>query len=706
MHPTQFGGLAGRNPTAPLLHIMLMLERAQYMHDHGVAVLSLDARKCFDKLSFPEILRCAHAVHVPMYIMRALTGFWCDSVRHVSAHASIDLVGFRCFNGIPQGCALSVLMCIVMVQQWTAASLSVGNVWAMSYVDDRYLYSREEGSLLEAWDRSQDWERGAKWELNVSKSSVVTAGDINGHFAHQGERLAHKHTLRALGTEMPAHCNVSVELIKTRFASAVEMAGRIALLQLPLPLVQQLIQTIVIPRSVYQLVPCLPRVDLLKQLTSQIKGALQMKHRRISWHVVCACVWKGQHVDPLYAQLYTHVKNVCHARRQHPETAELWPQVSILPMSKPTRGPCGVWAEALRKLHVQETLDGHLVHPRVPKVHLYDSTWDKVKQFWSGCVQDALLLDASERRPHLRGILDQTEINLTLRVLRNLRHPFRSELINITCDGIWCGKILAKMAGPREGQATCEFCDSGAIEDPEHLLLDCPRWREMRKWDSALTGFLREGPAATRHCLHAPLHLPQELRARWHIVQEAGARILHARNNQKVGEHEAVQAKDSLKRIGPEPLAPLKPAEGTWVPFRFTLTFSLRRPECRWTYPRTEWHRVTRFIGTLGIWEAPPPQYRWPSICDLFLSFVLLNGGECFQDGMPEDWRGGWLGTQLESFTYAIRTFQELVGCPKLVPLPNTKTEHCSIVVGLPAEECPTLSYCPIHQLRHIFAPR
>ena len=43
---------------------------------------------------------------------------------------------------------------------------------------------------------------------------------------------------------------------------------------------------------------------------------------------------------------------------------------------------------------------------------------------------------------------------------------------------------------------------------------------------------------------------------------------------------------------------------------------------------------------------------------------------------MPDLWHGGWLGTQLESFTYALRT-QVLVGCAKLVPAPNTKAECC-----------------------------
>ena len=319
---------------------------------------------------------------------------------------------------------ISVLMCIVMVQGWTSSTLKIERVDALSYIDDRYLYSCDVEALQATWHSSQVWEEKESWELNVAKSHLVVAGRFASTIEHQGEKLGVQPTLKALGTEMPPHCNAPVQLIQKRFLSAGTMAERIALLRLPVPLAQRLIQTIVMPKSVYQLVPRLPRVDLLKKLLASIKSALQMKHRRISWHALCACLWKGQHTDPTYAQLYMHVKNVTQARRTHEPVADLWSEMQNLPHRRPTKGPMGVWVEALRRLQVQENEDGDLIHPRLPPVSLLKAPWGKVKQFWSDCIRDALLTEASERRPHLSGLHEHTDIGVTLQILKVSAAPF------------------------------------------------------------------------------------------------------------------------------------------------------------------------------------------------------------------------------------------------------------------------------------------
>ena len=666
IHPTQQGGLAGRNAAASLLHMMLMIEHASSYPENGLGIISLDAVKCFDKLSYGETLRCAQAIHVPFSVLKALLGFWTDSVRYLSANSALDLQGFSCSNGIPQGCALSVLMCVAMVHSWTSSVLRVKGVGALSYIDDRYLHSHSPPALQEAWVSSQDWEEVHKWELNPSKSGVVIAGTFNGKFAKDEVPLAQQNTLKALGVEMPVHCNAPVKLTQKRIEAATSMAHRVALLRLPIPLTQQLIQTIVMPRAVYQIVPRLPRVDMLKRLQAGIKQALQLQFRRVSWHAVCACIWKGHHVHPLYAQYYVHARTVCLARRQSREVAQIWSEVAVVVPRKPTRGPYGVWCELLRKLQVSENEAGELIHPRVPSVNLQSSDWPRVKKFWALVIRHALFREAEERRPNLKGLLGSTEVEVTMRILANRHHPLRSELINLTCDGLWCRKIRAKFG--EGGPATCEHCDSGVVEDPQHVLLDCPRWKHMRNWTSDTELVLRAGPAATRHCFHAPVGMSNAQQKQWFKVQEAGARIFQARNKNQA---------PSTPSGGPG--VQLEPREGaSWVPFRFRLTYSLRGVTGRWNYPRTEWHRLTRFIASLGVWEREPPNYRWPSVCDLLLSFLLMNGRERFCDGMPEDWRGGWIGTQIETLVYAVRLFQDLTGCDKLVPEPNTKTSYCS----------------------------
>ena len=141
----------------------------------------------------------------------------------------------------------------------------------------------------------------------------------------------------------------------------------------------------------------------------------------------------------------------------------------------------------------------------------------------------------------------------------------------------------------------------------------------MRTWSLEMESVLRAGAPATRHCMHAPKTLKPALRAQWKLVQEAGARIFHARNNDK-----KPQAKQAQPRAldAPDlkvPSQSFKVTQCTWQPFRFTVVYSLRRPECRWNYPRSEWHRLTRFLAVLGVWDTLPDASDGPqsAICSL-----------------------------------------------------------------------------------------
>ena len=129
----------------------------------------------------------------------------------------------------------------------------------------------------------------------------------------------------------------------------------------------------------------------------------------------------------------------------------------------------------------------------------------------------------------------------------------------------------------------------------------------------------------------------------------------------------------------PTPMADqrLAPPAQSWRPFSFRVVYTLRGMTRRWNYPRTEWHRLTHFVARLGVWESLPEGYRWPTICDMVLSFLALNGGKRFLDGMPGQWHGGSIATQIETFTYAVRIFQELTGRTAVVPAPNAKVETC-----------------------------
>ena len=278
-----------------------------------VGIISLDAVKCFDLLAYPQVLTASLQLGVPPSTLRLLSQFWLQSTRYISANSCIETVGFRSQNGIPQGCAMSIIMCVASVCQWTK-SVSVPGVRSLSYVDDRYVLSTQPGALVDAWEASQQWHGFAKWKINPSKSCVIQVGQQKVRVEHDGVPLPQSHSLKALGTETPVVFNQKCELQRKRFQNARDMVDRLSLLHLPPHVLQHLLAVCVIPKAVYALVPRLPPVSEVRLLTQSIKKAMGVWKRRGSWEINCACIGRAHVQDPMSAAMYAHVITVTRAR--------------------------------------------------------------------------------------------------------------------------------------------------------------------------------------------------------------------------------------------------------------------------------------------------------------------------------------------------------------------------------------------------------
>ena len=323
--PTACGGLPKRTPFPQLLEVMLAMEAALInpLEHPWVGVVSLDAVKCFDLLAYPCVLKASLQLGIPTGILRLLSEFWLHSTRYISAHSCIETVGFRSNNGIPQGCAMSIIMCVAMVCQWTA-TVEVPRVRSLSYVDDRYLLSEHREAILEAWQASQQWHKGAKWKINPQKSCVVQVGGPKIAVQHDGDLLPSSQSLKALGTETPVVFNQACQLQRKRFQNARAMVDRLSLLRLPVHVVQHLLAVCVIPKAIYALVPRLPPLSEVRSLTQAIKKAMGVWRRRGSWDLSCACIGQPHVQDPMSAAMYAHALTVIRARRARPVLNQLW----------------------------------------------------------------------------------------------------------------------------------------------------------------------------------------------------------------------------------------------------------------------------------------------------------------------------------------------------------------------------------------------
>ena len=118
---------------------MAKCEHAQ-LHGYGISGASEDLVKCFDRLPQKLVCEVAQRMGLRKAIIAPLFGFWRNASRRLK-HAGHYGRAFSAYTGIPQGCALSMLMTNMVLSVWMRAIAAIPtgeglSITAHSYVDN------------------------------------------------------------------------------------------------------------------------------------------------------------------------------------------------------------------------------------------------------------------------------------------------------------------------------------------------------------------------------------------------------------------------------------------------------------------------------------------------------------------------------------------------------------------------------------------
>ena len=131
--------------------------------------VSLDASKCFDRISLSDAIRAGTACGVPVQVLAPVIAFYIGHQRHTSVRHFLDKKKWNLSRGLIQGCSISVLLCCCVMRSWHEA---VGpQICAYSFVDDRLLLTANSEVLSASWRASETWDHAHHWELNQKKST-------------------------------------------------------------------------------------------------------------------------------------------------------------------------------------------------------------------------------------------------------------------------------------------------------------------------------------------------------------------------------------------------------------------------------------------------------------------------------------------------------------------------------------------------------
>ena len=510
------GGIVGRDIGNMIISTMMDVEERNL--EPGTAsdiyILSLDATKCFDLVRIEDALRAMIAKGVPDWCVLGLGALWTRCERVFSVYGRLDGGSLRGLNGIPQGCALSVMACNALVEGWLGKIQAVG-AQGKAYIDDRYIIARDPYVFDSGAREGFQWEQDHGWQTNLKKSSVASIPRIQAQEQVGGVHIQRTDTLTSLGTELPMQGRAKTELPAKRHAKAIDALTRIATLRLPLHIAQQLIESIVIPKTCFH-VQARPLQDIwCERLRRAINVATRMRHRGHCTDIVAALFRRPHRYDPKSAAMYNHIVAVLRVLRTDPVMREQWRRLTCMQQPSRPRGPVGVWQKYMNQLGIDEEDGKWTHHPTGETCAWKTSDSGKVTHFLRAMLRHRLLERAALKRVHLRGA-GATDVETTVKSIRSRNAGHQGELRMLMADGVWTQRRRA--AAGWVPDAICPSCDNREEETLQHLLHECPAWERLRRWSGNLKAELATMSNAGRLCGLCPKEASREVQSEWERV--------------------------------------------------------------------------------------------------------------------------------------------------------------------------------------------
>ena len=502
LDPQLRGGLPGRTigemVSTPLLALEATCNNAATpegpLQTH---LANLDAAKCFDYTSRSGALRSARDRGLPHRLLGVLIAFWTRTARFLSAGGHVDKTPLRTYNGIPQGCPISALICNCIVHEWLQAVFHPRCI-AFSFLDDRQILAPSHHLLLEVWQKSEEWASEQKWRLNVTKSHHVQVPRTQDSIQSGQEPLPKVDNTQVLGVDVPTRPNVALSRQRQRLRTAKESTQRIAILSLPVGVKQQLIESIVIPQFVHHLHPRPLAAKDLGHLQSAIRQAVFGKLRGHSAELIAVFLRKTHRNHPLSAAMYRHILTLCETLKLERHGYGFWQMLQDIPLRPVPRGPWATTLVYFQKLDItHQEQERQLLHPLHGACSWLTRPVKELQHFLRQCIRTALLKAVERRRPALRGV-SQADIAVSTLRYRNPKTPHKDTLSGILCDGLIRDSV-------------CRACNREP-ESLQHTWLRCPAWQHLRCLPKAILEEWSTLPLFAQQCLICP----------WMSVRDSG----------------------------------------------------------------------------------------------------------------------------------------------------------------------------------------
>ena len=658
------GGLPGKTTPSALFRVFCWIERIIRTGEGRLYGVSLDASKCFDRISVLDALRAGAACNFPAPFLAAIGSFYQAYKRFTSIRQMLDESSWSISRGVIQGCSVSVILTCCVLKTWH--DLSCPGVLSLSFIDDRLLLSDDSEALELNWTRSQAWDVEHQWQVNSAKTIQVSLGGRMNSLSWGGEPLTQDSKFTWLGHEYFLAYNLERTVWPKRLLKTQDAIRRLSQLSTTPVVKQKVVERAIAPIYSFGMHASLPPQLQIKGLTASLKAAVwgYGKKRFHAWPLACATLYRAHSLDVWSGLVYAHMSMMFRAFRTQ-ESRDDYISLSEAPVRIRTRGPAQLFRNFLAQLHGHISDDWRVTFAQdCDQVPINETS--KILHGLRSALKMRLLDIAIRKRQNMR--VDGHTIDLSLSVKRYRRQESRhiSGMVTLLCDGLITQSRMKHIVQGSEER--CQFCGH-AKEDAQHVYWECPHWAHLRSLTPAQHAAVQTLPAAARLCGYALSSFSEGMRKVWGAVQEQCSRI--AEMHQKIGckKPKMEVPASSVGFAAPAEIA-LPAAHQEWIhgrrlPLQYVSSLATQRNP--WIYSRRQWNILLAWLASCRI--HPDPTLTPPvSLLEMYVGYLLAVDQYRFHTGVSSQSRGHWWTVQIAHFARAIRTVQALALPREIVP--------------------------------------
>ena len=238
------------------MRVFLWVEQIARSRAGTLYGISLDASKCFDRISVWDALAAGAACGIPTRLLGGVGSFYLAHKRFTSIRQHLDPCSWEISRGLIQGCSISVLLTCCVLKTWH--DISSPQATCFSFIDDRLILSSEPSPLTATWERSTEWDSEHHWQLNPGKTIQFTQGPPMAKLRWQDSDLAQDTKFQWLGQEFFLAYNQSRTLWPKRLDKAQQALRKLSQLATTPVVKQKVVERAVTPLFAYGLHSTLP----------------------------------------------------------------------------------------------------------------------------------------------------------------------------------------------------------------------------------------------------------------------------------------------------------------------------------------------------------------------------------------------------------------------------------------------------------------